>query len=341
MCHSELPCLLLTLNRILELMQYIFIVEQEQDQRLDAYLAVCLPNESRTMLKNQIKSGAVVVNDVVVTKPAYLVQTEDKITLETKKEELISTKIHAVDLQLQVLYEDGDCFVLYKPLGVSVHPGHSSDPNEVTLLHGIAHLFAEHSLLFVESHALVHRLDKNTTGCILVAKHKQAYAYLQSQFQNRTVNKTYLAIVHGVPKQPVATINAPIGRSVHDRTKMSVTVQTNSRSAQTGYSVLTCNTDRSATLVECKLYTGRTHQIRVHMASIGHPLVADTAYETKQYTSVLTQISMINLHAYQLEFFSEAINKTVTVQAALPKDFIKNLELLSVELPSSIILADK
>lgn len=229
-----------------------------------------------------------------------------------------SSDITPTDLRLEVLYEDAACIVINKPVDLSVHPGAGMEPGTVTVLHGIAHLFAARSLPFSMQMPLVHRLDKDTTGCLLVAKDPESHAALQAQFEHRTVQKTYLALVAGRPVLAEATIDSPIGRSTSNRTRMAVRGATKLREAQTTYRVLDA-TDQAA-LVECDLHTGRTHQIRVHLHAIGHPVLGDATYTTPTSVHLAGQfgIQSICLHAWRLSFISPHEDRRQTVQAPLP-----------------------
>lgn len=321
-------------------MKTTLVYTHQSPSRLDAFIASDMPTITRTLVKELIKNGVVIVNDQVVCKPAFLLSESDVVYVTVPEAEVSTPTIEPYDLSLEVLYEDEQCYVINKPYGISVHPGHSSTPNEITILHGLAYMFKKTSLPFFASHTLVHRLDKNTTGCLLVAKNRQSHFNLQAQFQERSVLKEYLAIVHGIPNIPTAKIDAPIGRSVHDRTKMSVTNQTRSRSAQTSYTVVSHDEQSKASLLSCILHTGRTHQIRVHLASIAHPLISDTAYETKQYMGVFPVITHLNLHAYTLKFAPQSTEQSVHIIAPVPAKFQNSLHALAIPIPKNIILVD-
>lgn len=296
-------------------------MEETQPLRLDAYLQYHEPQISRSKLQQHIKSGAVQVNNCVTTKPSTMVTSTDVITYTLQPQQEHTSTIEAVALPLEVLYESDNCIVFNKPAGISVHPGHSSTPNEVTFLHGIKAYFEQHSLPFYQSHTLVHRLDKDTTGCILVAKNPEQHAALQAQFAARTVQKKYCTLCNGLLKNTTALISAPIGRSTTDRTKMNVSNHVSARTAQTRYQVVHQNETIGVSLVDIELLTGRTHQIRVHFQSINHPLLGDASYTNKE-TKLVNQtnhIEQICLHAYSLEFTDG--NTTATVTAPLPDYF--------------------
>jgi len=224
--------------------------------------------------------------------------------------------------------------VINKPAGISVHPGAGIPADADTILHGIAPLFAERTLPFSSSAVLVHRLDKDTTGCLLIAKNQQAHKELQMQFEHRTVGKTYLAIVAGIPDPPAAIIEASIGRSSHDRTKMTVYGSNRSREAKTTYR--TISAAREASLIACDLHTGRTHQIRVHMSTIGHPILGDATYTSAAADALSTShaIHGICLHARTLTFRSPADKKIHTVTAPLPSSFLASLAAFGLKEPT-------
>lgn len=296
--------------------------------RLDAFLADDGRMLSRAKAQKAIEDGQVKVNDHVTRKTSHRLQEGDKVSMEVSGNEVPVDTITPVDLQLTVLYEDAACFVINKPAGIAVHPGAGMPPGEVTLLSGLAHLFKKKKLKFTSDSVLVHRLDKDTTGCLLIAKTPAAYLFLQDQFETRTVQKTYIALVAGVPEHQTATVDAPIGRSVGNRTKMSVNASMTSREAQTTYRVLGSNAARKTALLECDLHTGRTHQIRVHLHSIGHPVLGDSGYGNA-LSERLTQefdIRSICLHAWKLKFTSSEDQKVHPVEAVLPASFQRALE---------------
>ncbi|MFA6522909.1 MAG: RluA family pseudouridine synthase [Candidatus Peribacteraceae bacterium] len=301
-------------------------------ERLDQFLAADGRMLSRTKAQKAIEESRVKVNDLPETKVSRRLQEGDKVTLEGEEEPRMDDTIEPTDLLLTVLFEDDACMVLEKPAGIAVHPGAGMAPGEVTILHGVAHLFRERRLPFSPDAVLVHRLDKDTTGCLLVAKTAAAHQFLQKQFETRTVKKQYLALVAGIPEHPEAMIDAPIGRSTHDRTTMSVGGMSG-REAQTTYKVL--SSGKSCALLLCDLHTGRTHQVRVHLSSIGHPVLGDGTY-TSQLSDRLTQefdIRTLCLHAWKLTFTSPDGERERAVTAPLPPSLISVLERVGNSLP--------
>lgn len=289
--------------------------------RLDAFLAADGRMISRAKAQQAIEDGFVSVNDEVVKKVSTRLQEGDKVHLGEVPDAAELVTITPSDLHLTILYEDDACMVINKPAGISVHPGAGMAPGEKTILHGIAHVFKKKKIVFTQASVLVHRLDKETTGCLLIAKTPQSHNALQQQFQNRSVKKHYIALVAGVPKVPHATIDAPIGRNVRDRTTMAVISAWNSREAQTTYDVLKAGND--CAFLRCDLHTGRTHQIRVHLLSIGHPVLGDDTYTTPLSERLRDQfdIRCLCLHAEYISFTSPANKKKHEVTAEMPEGF--------------------
>jgi len=221
---------------------------------------------------------------------------------------------------IPILYEDDTCLVVNKPADLTVHPAPSAQ--EQTLIDILREQYPEA--------CLVHRLDKGTTGCLLVAKSKSGCEELQSQFKDRTVKKQYLAICAGVPEKKKATIDAPVGRNLLNRTKMSLFRTGTSREAQTTYEVL--SQTEQCSLLRCEIHTGRTHQIRVHLSAIGHPIIGDEKYgsELSRRLSEKHKIESPLLHAHTLEFMSLETGEKVKVKAPIPKMFQEAKEMLEL-----------
>lgn len=289
--------------------------------RLDAHLVTSGLCPTRALAQKAIKTGRVTVNGVVVLRPAEKVGAADAVVLQ-EADRTDDGRIAPMDLHLHVLYEDAACLVLQKPAGIAVHPGAGMLPGEQTILHGIAFLFGDRSLPFSPDSVLVHRLDKETTGCLLVAKTPEAHRALQKQFESRTVKKTYLAVVAGVPQHREALIDAPIGRSPSDRTRMAVRGAGATRAAKTAYRVRSVDAKRNIAVLECDLLTGRTHQIRVHLSSIGHPILGDPTYSTPLSRRISEELDVTDLllHAWRLAFLSPE-GPAVQCEAAIPERF--------------------
>lgn len=288
--------------------------------RLDLVLAGKPEIRSRSRAQQLIDAGLVRVNDHTVTKRSMEISPTDVVTwIEPPPPPLPSLSTAQIDLP--VLFEDDACMVIAKPAGIVVHPG-SSTAGALTILDAVQPLFAARQLPFSPSHILVHRLDKDTTGCLLLAKTPSAHLSLQQQFAKRTVDKQYLVVVDGVVDPPAALIEAPIGRHPVNRVRMSIHRTASVRPASTSYQTLASSSD--CTLLRCTLHTGRTHQIRVHLSSIGHPVLGDITYTTQrsQRTTVALGVHGILLHAWILGFHSPLNREeAVIIHCPLPSSF--------------------
>lgn len=293
----------------------------EAPARLDIFLANAGAVSSRVKAKDVVKAGHVMVNGRVVRKVAMVLTLGDVVQMSKTEEPVTETRLKGIDLKLKVLYEDDACMVINKPEGYAVHPGAGMPADEPTILHGIVHLFKERKIPFTSASVLVHRLDKETTGCLLIAKTPAAHKTLQKQFEDRTVRKVYLAIVAGVPNPPSAIIQASIGRSTANRTKMTVFGSSKTREAKTTYR--TIDATKEAALLACELHTGRTHQIRVHLNTIGHSILGDPTYVSSQAENLCETFDIhdLCLHAWQLSFHSPADNKEHAITAPPSKMF--------------------
>ena len=251
-------------------MKLITVDEYDCDIRLDKYLVDIL-NITRSKVQKLIDEGNVLVNDKVV-KNHYIVRTDDEIKIDEVVE---NYEIKSEDMDLNIVYEDEDLIVINKPSGIVVHPsvGHYSG----TLVNGLMY----HCKLSNNGvrPGIVHRIDKDTSGLLLVAKNDDAHLSLSEQLKNKTVVRKYIALVNGIINHETGTIDAPIGRDKEDRKKMAVT-EINSKNAVTNFKVL--ERLNNASLIECILETGRTHQIRVHMKYIGYPIINDSVYGIKK-----------------------------------------------------------
>ncbi len=302
-----------------------------ETSRLDVFLSKTDAKISRVNARDFVKEGLVMVNGRIARKPASMVEEGDVVQMSKTSEPVTETRLKAMDLKLEILYEDDACFVINKPSGIPVHPGAGIPKDAATILHGIAFLFKQRKIPFSSAAVLVHRLDKDTTGSLLIAKSPANHKALQKQFEDRTIRKIYLAIVAGTPDPPAAVIDASIGRSSVDRTKMTLLGSSKTREAKTTYRTL--STYNGITLVSCELHTGRTHQIRVHLQGIGHPILGDPAYHTPTSEKLSEEygIDMLCLHAWQLAFVSPADNKEHEVVSKPSGTFLKNLRELKLD----------
>lgn len=290
--------------------------------RLDRYLAKQEIELSRTMIQKLLEDEKVMVNGKR-EKASYKVQQGDNIQIEI--EEPKEVKIEAQEIPFEVIYEDDAILVVNKPKGLVVHPGTGN--LEGTLVNAImAHCKDNLSGIGGELRpGIVHRLDKDTSGLLIIAKKDKAHIAMSEQIKNREVKKTYIALVRGTIAENEATIHMPIGRSNKDRKKMAVTK--NGKEAITHFKVLNRYTTSKAsyTLLELKIDTGRTHQIRVHMAQIGHPVIGDMVYSNgKNEFGIEGQC----LHAKKLEFKHPITGKEMQLEAELPEYFANVIQKL-------------
>ncbi|MFD1204081.1 MULTISPECIES: RluA family pseudouridine synthase [Sporosarcina] len=294
----------------------IEINEDLQNSRIDKVLSTVNPDWSRTQIQQWVKDGAVLVNDKAV-KQNYKVKKDDQIVVNVPEAEELD--VIAEDLQLDIVYEDSDVIVVNKPRGMVVHPapGHLTG----TLVNGLMHHCNDLSgINGVLRPGIVHRIDKDTSGLLMVAKNDQAHVSLVDQLVDKSVTRVYTAIVHGHIPHDQGTIDAPIGRDQKDRQSMAVV--DNGKHAVTHFNVLERFGD--FTLVECRLETGRTHQIRVHMKYIGHPLAGDPKYGPKKTIDFGGQL----LHAGTIGFIHPKTGDYMEFTAPLPHDYLQVLERL-------------
>ena len=290
--------------------------------RLDHVLqTVLFPDQSRSYVQRLIKEGICTVNGEKV-KTGYTCKEGDLI--EIAEIPVKSLDIEAVDLKLDIVYEDDDLLVINKPQGLVVHP--ASSYHEPTLVHGLLHQVDELSTINgVVRPGIVHRIDKDTSGLLVVAKHDISHQFLSNELQDHLVKRIYIALVYGDFTEKEGTIDAPIARHPKNRLKMAAIAT--GKPARTHFKVL--ERFGEYTLVECELETGRTHQIRVHMAFIHHPVVGDPVYGPKEVIGNQGQF----LHAAELTFMHPTKKEQMTFRANLPQyflDFIENLRKNSV-----------
>ena len=284
--------------------------------RLDKFVAAVFPQYSRTLIQRLIKDGDLVV-DGKPQKASYVVAPGDAIQIV----EIPITEIDAApeDIPLSIVYEDQDVVVVDKPAGMVVHPAPGNYTG--TLVNALLHHFKDLSGIGGSFRpGIVHRIDKDTSGLLMVAKNDFAHNALSAELKDKKTKREYVAIVEGVIKNNFGTIDAPIGRDVRDRKKMAVTPK--GKPAVTRFEVLERFAD--ATYVKCVLETGRTHQIRVHMQSIGHPVTGDPVYGKKGDADPHGQF----LHARTLGFTHPTSKETLLFEAPLPEYFEAKLALL-------------
>ena len=284
----------------------------ENNIRLDNYLIDKL-DSSRSKIQKLIKNNSILVNDKN-TKSSYLIKTGDIITITDVKEE--SSNIEPEDIKLDIVYEDEYLLVVNKPSGMVVHPGCGNKNH--TLVNALMHHSKLSNLDNIRP-GIVHRIDAYTSGLLMVAKDDKTHRELALELKSNKAKRKYLALVHGVIVEDTATIDAPIGRDTKNRKKMCVT-SVNSKDAITHIKVLERYID--TTFIECTLETGRTHQIRVHLSYINHPIVNDSVYGyKKQINPTFGQM----LHAYTLGFIHPVTHEYLEFKAEPPKEFMEIL----------------
>ena len=288
-------------------MQHTFAANsRDAGKRLDHYLLEQLPQYSRSRLQSWIKDGRVLVDGAI---PKASVALRGGENIQVSPRDLTPLKAAAEDLPLEILYEDDAVIAVDKPAGVVVHAGAGNHSG--TLVNRLVHHFASLSKVGGDLRpGIVHRLDKGTSGVLLVARTDAAHQALAAQFSGRTVEKTYVALVHGKVRAESGRIRTPIERDPLRRTRMT-TKSGAGRAALTEYRVR--QRFEKFTLLEVRIHTGRTHQIRVHLASIGHPVAGDRLYGGQAAPRIF-------LHAWRIAFTTPATGKRINVEAPLPAD---------------------
>lgn len=295
------------------------ITEDMEDERIDKCVSMLIDSLSRSFIQKMIKEERVLVNGRSV-KGSYRVKTDDEVAFELP--ESVEPDIVPENIPLDILYEDKDVVVVNKPKGMVVHPavGHYSGTMVNALMY---HCGKELSgINGVMRPGIVHRIDMDTTGSVIVCKNDRSHNSIAEQLKEHSINRRYRAICHGILKEDKGTIDKPIGRHPMERKKMAVN-EKNGKAAVTHYQVL--ERFKDYTYIECVLETGRTHQIRVHMASIGHPILGDEIYSNRKSNFKLQGQT---LHAKTLGFIHPSTGEYVEVDAPLPEYFQHLLEIL-------------
>ena len=280
--------------------------------RADIFIKSKFPQFSRSQIQKLISDKNITINNSSI-KSSTEIKYNDKITIKIPK--IDKTPLIASEIKLEIIYQNSELLIVNKPHGIVVHPskGHSND-TVINALLGMDIKFEAN--LGQTKPFLVHRLDKDTSGLLLVAKNEKMYSYLTEIQKKRKIKKHYLAVINGVPDKKYATIDASISRNKSHRKKMSV--NSKGRKSLTTYKVIKSNDNMS--LIELELHTGRTHQIRVHMQALGHPIIGDTLYGKKSKL-----IDRQLLHAYKLEF-KDNNNNVISVQNEPEKDMKEFIE---------------
>ena len=292
-----------------------YIIEKEDaSKRLDVFLSEKIEDATRSYIKTLIDDGKITVN-LAKVKAGYKLKIGDSIDVEIVEKKL--ENIVAEDIPLDIVYEDDDIIIVNKPKGMVVHPANGNYTG--TMVNSLMNSHKDNlsSINGVIRPGIVHRIDKDTSGILVVAKNDYAHKKLSEQFKVHSIKRKYIALVKGIIKEDKLTIDRPIGRSIKDRKKMAVT-EKNSRRAITHISVLKRFYLSNVTLIEAELETGRTHQIRVHMAYLHHPLVGDEVYGKKDSKF---KVNGQMLHAKYLGFIHPTSGKFVEFDSPLPEYF--------------------
>ena len=298
-----------------------YVTDEYDGYRIDKLISELIDSFSRTYIKKIIDDKKVSCNDKIV-KASFVVSENDHIKMEIPPVEV--PEILPQDIPLDILYEDSDVLVVNKPKDMVVHPaaGHYRDTLvNAVMFHCKDNLSGINGVL---RPGIVHRIDKDTTGSVIICKNDNAHQKIAEQLKEHSINRVYHAICYGIIKEDEGTISTLIGRSPNDRKKMAV-VQSGGKEAVTHFRVLKRFEEDSFTYIECKLETGRTHQIRVHMAHIGHPLLGDEVYSSRKSKF---KTSGQCLHAKILGFVHPTTNEYIETNAPLPEYFSHLLDVL-------------
>lgn len=292
---------------------YLFEIQENQQMRLDKYLTEQFPEQTRSYLQKLIKDGEVLVNGKTV-KAGYQLTKGDEVSVNIPEPKELDVEPQKMDLD--IVYEDEDVILINKPKGMVVHPapGHTTD----TLVNGLLYHCKDNlsGINGVARPGIVHRIDRDTTGILIVCKNDMSHNSIAAQLKEHSITRRYRALVHGNVKNDTGTVEGPIGRHPIDRKKMAIN-ERNGKPAVTHYTVL--GRFGNYTLIECVLETGRTHQIRVHMTSIGHPLVGDEVYGPAKCPFKGLQGQC--LHAMVLGFVHPRTGEYMEFSAELPEYF--------------------
>ena len=307
--------------------------ETQKNMRLDKFLAQNIAGFSRSRLQNLIESGNVLLDDVVLSDNSYKVKIGDSFQVVVP--EAIEADPVAENIPLDIVYEDDDVIVVNKPAGMTVHIGAGAYSG--TLVNALLYHCGESlsGIGGVKRPGIVHRIDKETSGILVVAKNDNAHRFLSEQFAEHSIERTYYAVVYGILNPTSGRIEGNIARSSFDRKKMAL-VQTGGKFAVTNYKTLK-TFGRTASLVQCNLETGRTHQIRVHLSSKGNNLIGDKVYEKAKKTSIsapeeikkyINNFQRQALHAASLGFIHPKTKQMMNFSAPIPSDMQELIEVL-------------
>ena len=309
--------------------QLIYVANEDAGKRLDLYLVSQFPDESRSFIQDLIGDGQILLNNSM-PKQKVTVKGGDCIQVSWPDKSSIALLPNA-EISLTVLYEDQDVLVMDKPANLVVHPG--SGTNDKTLVHALLNYDYDTFSRMVDEECrpgIVHRLDKDTTGVMVIAKSEAAREQLVQAFKHHRTRKIYIALVHGMPERKEGTIESLIGRSPANRKKMAV-VNRNGKPAVSTYSTIASGPDFS--LLKIAIDTGRTHQIRVHLSYIHHPIAGDSLYNGRRQAKASFPRQM--LHAFVLEFPHPTTDVMQQFQARIPDDFLAAANQVGIQVPDS------
>lgn len=311
-------------------------VIDENCKRLDKFIAINAPDLSRTRVQNLINTNSVKVNGQLATDISYAVKLNDLIEVEVKP--LPLQVLVPKEMPLDVVYEDEYLAVINKPAGLSVHPGVGNYTD--TLVNALLAKYRDSlsSMGGPSRLGIVHRLDKNTSGLLIIAKNDEVHAMLSKMLSERTIKRVYQALIWGCLEKIHGTIATNVARCKHDHTKMSV-VPVGGKHAITHYKTLKVFSKKAVSLVECSLETGRTHQIRIHLSHMGHPIIGDPEYSTNRIKnrrwlsadacSYIMNLNRQMLHAKTLSFMHPITSELIELEIDLPCDMQELIEILS------------
>ena len=295
--------------------------ENDKGKRLDAFLSEVIEDATRSYIQKIIDNGNVQIKDKKITKSGNKLKGNETVIVNIPEDEILD--VIPQDIPLNIIYEDKDIVVINKTPGMVVHPAHGNYTG--TLVNALLYHIKDLSTINgVIRPGIVHRLDKDTSGVIVVAKHDEAHTTLSDMFKEKTLEKTYICITKGIFKEKKGRVETLIGRDPKDRKKMAV-VNENGKNAISNYEVI--DESNNFSLVKVRIETGRTHQIRVHMKYLNHPILGDSTYG-----SPTKDIDRQMLHAYMLKFTHPITKKEMTVTADIPEDFKKAAKFAGVDI---------
>ncbi len=295
--------------------------ENDKGKRLDAFLSEVIEDATRSYIQKIIDNGNVQIKDKKITKSGNKLKGNETVIVNIPEDEILD--VIPQDIPLNIIYEDKDIVVINKAPGIVVHPAHGNYTG--TLVNALLYHIKDLSTINgVIRPGIVHRLDKDTSGVIVVAKHDEAHTTLSDMFKEKTLEKTYICITKGIFKEKKGRVETLIGRDPKDRKKMAV-VNENGKNAISNYEVI--DESNNFSLIKVRIETGRTHQIRVHMKYLNHPILGDSTYG-----SPTKDIDRQMLHAYMLKFTHPITKKEMTVIADIPEDFKKAAKFAGVDI---------